>query len=254
MFFSRRAALQTELETWLRAGKQPAFWWRDDDAAVQCPELSALIDTLSSVDVALATVPALLEPALARELCGRGNVAIFQHGWRHDNHNGADSVPSEFPPDRDRNVVADELRKGQEILSGSFPLSFYAVFVPPWHSSAPWILNDAARLGFTAVSLPPAPSPTFKHGYCGELNFEIDLSDWSKGGAFIGLDEFCRRVTRVLKARRLEGALDEPIGILSHHKVLTARDRGHIASFLDVVAGASKWPSIRELVAVAAAH
>ena len=34
--------LETELQTWRAAGRQPQVWWRDDDAVSLTPELEHL--------------------------------------------------------------------------------------------------------------------------------------------------------------------------------------------------------------------
>ena len=65
---NRWDALDRELDAWRAAGRRATLWWRDDDACRDSPALQRLLDIArrNDVPVALAAIPAQLEPSLAR--------------------------------------------------------------------------------------------------------------------------------------------------------------------------------------------
>jgi hypothetical protein len=227
-----------ELRAWATIGAVPHFWWRDDDAHQESGALQLLRELLSEETLLLAVVPGLLQESLVRSMNNCPKIAIIQHGWMHLNHAAAGAPPSEYPDERERTEIENELSSGQRVLLDAFPKRFHPVFVPPWHRCAVWILREARSLGFDGVSGQAPPFPLLRHGYPGERNIEIDLSDWTTNGQFVGADRFAARIVKALKLRREWSAFDAPIGVLSHHERITRED----------------FRSLRELIAVLRLH
>lgn len=230
-----RTALQTvdeELRAWAKVGTVPTLWWRDDDAHRESEALQLLRELLSEEALLLAVVPGLLQESLVRSLSDCPTIAIVQHGWKHVNHAAGGAPPSEYPPERGRAEIKNELTLGQRVLQEIFPTGFHRVLVPPWHRCAVWILQEAAALGFDGVSLQAPPFPLLHRGYPGEANVEIDISDWTLNGQFVGAGQFAAQIVRALKLRREWSAFDFPIGILSHHERATRDDFRSLREFI----------------------
>lgn len=230
-----QTALQTvdeELRAWAKIGAVPQFWWRDDDAYQESEALELLRELLSQETLLLAVVPGLLQENLVRSLSDCPAIAIVQHGWKHLNHSAAGAPPSEYPPERGRTEIENELSWGQRVLLDAFPTRFHRVFVPPWHRCAVWILQEAPALGFDGVSGQAPPFPLLRNGYPGETNIEIDISDWTLSGQFVGAGQFAVQIVQALKLRREWPALDVPIGVLSHHERVTRDDFRSLREFI----------------------
>ncbi|HMN78581.1 MAG TPA: hypothetical protein PKA20_01505 [Burkholderiaceae bacterium] len=227
--------LDSELRAWRALGVAPKLWWRDDDAHRDSAQLQQLRQLLAAETLLLAVVPGLLNDDLVRSLQGDRRVGVAQHGWKHLNHAAPGCHPSEYPASRERGQVEQELAAGQRILADAFPTNFHRVFVPPWHSCVPWVLQEAVNLGFDGVSVAAPPLPLQAHGYPGEANIEIDVSDWSRGGRFIGASRFSTSVVKALRVRRERSAFDVPLGILSHHACLSDEDFGCLRQFIEVM-------------------
>jgi len=78
--------LIAELDRWGEAGKIASLWWRDDDAVAATPALRSLLRLTGDLPLALAVIPAELDPDLPGFLRPMAQVAVLQHGWRHANH------------------------------------------------------------------------------------------------------------------------------------------------------------------------
>ena len=229
------SALRTvdeELRAWTKVGEVPQLWWRDDDAYQVSESVHRLRELLLKETLVLAVVPGRLQDNLVRYVEDWSTVAIVQHGWKHLNHAAAGALPSEYPPQRGRAEVECELVLARRILLDAFPTRFRRVFVPPWHRCAAWILHEAPALGFDGVSVQAPPFPLLRHGYAGEADIEIDISDWSRDGHFVGANRFASQIVKALRLRREWSALEAPIGILSHHERLVRDDFRALREFI----------------------
>ena len=103
--------LAAELDRWSAAGQVAEFWWRDDDAVAPSSQLDRLLRLADGVPLALAVIPALARPELARMLNGMQKVAVLQHGWQHANHAGS-GKKERIPRGRSASVVAAEIGAG----------------------------------------------------------------------------------------------------------------------------------------------
>ena len=112
--------LIAELDRWGEAGKIASLWWRDDDAAAATPALSSLLRLAGDVPLALAVIPAELDPDLPGFLRPMAQVAVLQHGWRHANHAAPGAKKSEYPASRAEATVSAELTGGHDRLAACF--------------------------------------------------------------------------------------------------------------------------------------
>jgi hypothetical protein len=226
------------------------MWWRDDDGCRDTTELRRLLMARGNVPVALAIIPGLLDRDLVNLIDGIDRVSILQHGWMHINWSNTSSRPSEYPEFRVPSQAGIELRDGLELLRNRFRDRFHPVFVPPWHSCPSWLSDNPAKLGYLAISRDAPLFHLLSRGRYTEVNVEIDTSDWKKGGSFIGPVELAKRIVRAFEIRLKWNAVSAPIGLLTHHAVLSQSDCHSLSLFvslleaLDVV----EWMTVKNVI------
>lgn len=107
-----------ELDRWRHHGRQAALWWRDDDATADSPALRQMLEisARNRVPLTLAVIPHGLQDDLATATASCPDLAIMQHGYRHQNHSPADQKKCELGDNRDPREVLAELDEGRKIL------------------------------------------------------------------------------------------------------------------------------------------
>lgn len=223
--------LARECGAWEEGGRRIALWWRDDDASADTPELRRLIATASTpeaaVPLALAVVPARLEPSLATLLGGqdsvggRNSVSVLQHGFDHRNRAAAGVKKSEFPATRPWQDVAGDLARGRDRLAAAFGARFVPVLTPPWNRIDAGHASRLPSLGYRGLTayLAREPGGAVSGGFI-QVNTHVDVIDWRGTRGFVGRKTALDLLTRHLAAKRLGDAdPDEPTGLLTHHLV-----------------------------------
>jgi hypothetical protein len=249
-------ALTAELNAWARDGAQVQFWWRDDDAARDVPALARLLALAeeASVPLALAVVPAALEPAAARRIAGCPWASVLQHGWAHRNHAGPSGRKTELAGRRPPRAVLAELLAGRDRLGAAFAEGALPVLVPPWNRIAPALLTHLPSLGFVGLSTFAGRhwvAPCFG---LRRVETHVDLIDWRGGRRFCGEERALALIVQQLRAHR-EGtaAGAEPIGLLTHHLVTEASGWSFLARLFRQLGAhpAARWRAAPDLFAVA---
>jgi peptidoglycan/xylan/chitin deacetylase (PgdA/CDA1 family) len=207
-------ALQQELDRW----SEPAtFWWRDDDAIAPSPALDQLlaISGQHAIDLALAVIPALSEPALARRLAGETGVWVLQHGYDHRPYAAPGERKRELGGPRPRAEILQQLQAGRQRLRQQFGDRALDILVPPWNRIDADLLPHLPALGYQRLSV-LGPRETEPAGPL-QINVHIDIIDW-RARRFAGTDQVLQRIIANLQARRL-GRVDasEPCGLMTHH-------------------------------------
>lgn len=196
------------------SGREPVFWWRDDDAVAKTTQLRRLLDLSCghASPVALAIIPQGVEPSLAAALAEEPGAAALVHGFAHVNHAPAAAKKAEFGADRPLGVRENEAAAGLRLLVSQLGPRLLPVFVPPWNRMAPDLLPGLVRSGYHGVSTfgrrrstEPAPGLL-------QVNTHIDPIDWHGARS---LADPGRLVAMAADAV----ALDEPVGLLTHHLV-----------------------------------
>ena len=212
--------LSAELDQWQARGRVATFWWRDDDAAAATPALERLLDLqrVRRVPLALAVIPARAGQGLASRLEHNPRIAVFQHGYAHENHAVEGERAIELGGQRRRERVVAELEKGWRRLAELFPGRLLPVMVPPWNRISPGLLPELHALGYRALScFAPRSRREAAPGLL-QTNCHADLIDWRRGRRFRGEDRTIDQIRLHLEARRAGRAdIDEATGILSHH-------------------------------------
>ena len=242
--------LVAELDRWGEAGLVAGLWWRDDDAVAATPELVSLLRLAGDAPLALAVIPAELDPDLPGLLRSMPQVAVLQHGWRHANHAMPGSKKSEYPATRDAAAVMAELIAGRDRLETCFGPQALPVLVPPWNRFAAELvplLTKTGIAGLSSMASRAAPAPGIA-----AIDVHVDLTAWKGDRGFIGSAAALAGLTGHLRARRLGSAdLGTATGIVTHHLVM---DRA-TAGFLDRLVAAvdrhmaARWVAAAQLLA-----
>ncbi|MGN6057908.1 MAG: hypothetical protein ACTHOI_04915 [Sphingomicrobium sp.] len=225
-------ALIAELDNW-PAADPATFWWRDDDAVGPSDALDRLLEVSGGRPLALATVPFEATSALATRLQTQKHVAIFQHGWKHQNH-AAEGPNSEYPAGRSLREVAQELAEGRTKLTGLFGPRFAPVFTPPWHGFDASYVPLLETAGLRALSVKGRrPHPT--SGAVPQNNVHCVPILWADPPGFGDPGRYTGQLVQHLEQRRAGRDRAEATGILTHHLVQTPESLDFVRGVLDVI-------------------
>lgn len=211
--------LAAELDHW-PAGSID-LWLRDDDAAEPTPQLERLLGLCGQfrLNLLLAVIPGIAQPALVERLARETAVHPCQHGWMHFNHAPQGEKSAEFGAHRALPELLDDLQKGHDRLAGLFGARIVSVFVPPWNRLSPELAQGLPQAGFRVLSAfrPVAvevPGLTILHP-------DIDIIDWRGGRVARFPADIATEAAAMLYSRRLRGDLSTRLGLLLHHLVHT---------------------------------
>lgn len=241
-----RDRLMAELTQWHAESRTPRLWWRDDDAVAPTEALARLIDSARGRPLALAVIPAEMQPTLAR--CLPDSVTVLPHGYAHRNHEPPERKKAEFGATRNLGAARHEIETGVAMLAQAFGDAFLPLFVPPWNRIDPTLAARLPEFGLAGLSTyndRPPNDPVAR------LNTHVDILDWKhkrKTGkaAFIGEEIAYDLLTDAFRRRRLCTAgtdPGEPVGLLTHH---LEHDEACWAFLTDLSGwGAFKWVDAR---------
>jgi hypothetical protein len=198
------------------------FWWRDDDAVADTPQLGRLLGLARRFEagVALAVIPERAEASLAERLAGEDCAIALVHGWSHANHAPASEKKAEFGAHRPIELMAAEAERALHTARGLLGEKLLPVFVPPWNRIAPGLSPRLPRSGYVALSTfrdRSAPYPT--EGLL-QVNTHVDPIDWHGTRSLADPAAIVATLAAAVE-RRASGRADpnEPVGILTHHLV-----------------------------------
>jgi hypothetical protein len=225
------AGLKRELDAWRCANITARFWWRDDDLENPGPRLDRLLTVASSTPICLAIIPKSAATTLMARLSSCRSVDVIQHGYEHRNHAAAESRKCELGDDRPPHEVLADIVTGRNILSSLFGKKYFPVMAPPWNRISNHIGEQLQKIGFQAISgfgEQPARSVPM-------INTHIDPVDWKGTRGFIGSNPALRVTVQALRKRRLNAGLRQPIGLLTHHRILDEAGWQFIERFVKLI-------------------
>ncbi len=251
------ARLDAELDAWREDGRRADLWCRDDDACRDSPALDRLLERArdAGVPVALAVIPALVDPGLVDVAARAPFVTVVQHGYAHRNHAPPGVRNWELGIHRPVAQTLAELVTGRVDLATSFGRQFRGVLVPPWNRIDPLVVERLPEAGFAGLST--FGSRAGRHPVPGlvQCNTHVDLIAWRRERAFIGVDAAIDRLVQNLESRRT-GIIDpaEPTGILTHHLDLDAAAWQFLADLFARTRnhGATTWLDVDAVFGIAA--
>lgn len=216
---------------------------RDDDGGWDDAALLALIDTCAEVDavVDVAVIPNALHDGLAALLndCVEAGVArVHQHGRAHTNHE-SEGRKCEFGAARSYSEQLSDIAGGQAKLRAAFGDRFDLVFTPPWNRCVEVTADALVACGIGVLSRDSTAVP-FARDDLVEVPVTIDWMAKRDAGW-----------TPEQLGQRLAGgiATSEAVGLMLHHAVTDAAERGRIAEFLALVRPCAHPTTIARLAA-----
>ncbi|MDA0656484.1 MAG: hypothetical protein O2912_08780, partial [Proteobacteria bacterium] len=127
-------------------------------------------------------------------------------------------------------VLAD-IVAGRDILSSMFQKQYFPVMAPPWNRISNQIGDQLHEIGFQALSGfgdQPARSVPM-------INTHIDPVDWKGTRGFIGNNPALCVAVQALRKRRLNSGLRQPIGLLTHHRILDEAGWQFVERFVKLI-------------------
>jgi hypothetical protein len=191
------------------------FWWRDDDATANTPQLERLLQLSArlAVPVNLSVVPGTLDRSLVNCLHDNSGITVLVHGWLHKNHGPEGILWCEFPATRLAEEVQFELSAALSTLRQAFQEQCLPVFVPPWNAFPPELEPLLAGLGYIGISrdfFEALPAKRQDNGLV-RADTHLDLLAWDT----LGLANVAAQAR--IFTRRIQQGWVGPFGILTHH-------------------------------------
>ncbi len=207
------------------------FWWRDDDAGRLEPTLAPLLDLAArhAAPLALAVVPAWLDPPSAGAITGQASVDVLQHGWAHENHAQAGKRKIELGGAEDMDRLLRHLAAGRDRLARAFGARFLPVMVPPWNRIERPIAKRLPSLGFEVLSA-WHDAEWCEMEELRRLDTHLDIVDWRQTRSVRPLVALTSSLASLVRSRP-----SGPIGILSHHVVMDALGFATLDRLLTVI-------------------
>jgi hypothetical protein len=247
--------LEQELDLWKESGKTATFWWRDDDAVEETPQLH-LLDGLSlemKVPVSLAVIPSGMHRSLPPYLRQRDNFIVIQHGYGHRSYALEGMKKIELGGDRSDDDIQSDLVTGRLRLDTAFGEQFIPVLVPPWNRIERRVYPALIGAGFSGVSSMWARETAYPVKGLLQVNAHLDPVNWRHGRGFVGETIAIGQIRRHLSSRRRAAEdIAEPTGILTHHLVQNDEVWAFCRTLFDTLNRhpAAQWLGAREIWAV----
>jgi hypothetical protein len=180
--------------------------------------------------IALAAIPTAVSARLAAVLrthlaAAAPMVSVHQHGFAHANHEPG-GRKCEFGPSRSYARQRRDLAAGRERLQQAFGRELPPIFTPPWNRCTRDTADCLVDLGYRALSRDASAEGL---GLAPLRELPVHL-DWSgRRGARAGAAHWGERIARAI----VRGGT---AGVMLHHAVMTADDRGMLRDLLDELA------------------
>lgn len=206
------------------------FFFRDDDADRDVPELRRLLDVFGAreVPLSLAVIPGTLTAdgaGLLRASASRMPLELHQHGWMHVNHEPS-GRKCEFGPSREYDQQRNDIEQGAARLKDLLNGFVSPVFTPPWNRCTVSTCRALADLGFALLSRDR--SPAIDAVAIPEIPIAVDIFHWKQGPRLKSAVEIEDEIIAAASAT-------EPTGILLHHKVMNSEAFEMIEQLVDAL-------------------
>lgn len=203
----------------IEAGGVPVdLWWRDDDAIAATPALDRLLALARRFEapLALAVIPAAVEPSLTNRLADTPEVSILVHGLAHRNHAPASEKKAEFCDHRPLDALVGDAAEGLRLTRAAFADRACPIFVPPWNRISDEAAAALPTLGYSGLStFAGATSPPDIEGFV-RIETHFDPVDWRGSRGLADLDALLDSLATLL-TDMASGARQGPVGLLTHH-------------------------------------
>jgi hypothetical protein len=228
---------RAELDVWAAQERVAEFWWRDDDAQDDSPQLRAMLAVAHGfgVTVGLSVIPAKISPRLVSMLERAREAQVLVHGFRHENHARPGQPKREFGGTRRPEEIVEDLKAGLTLARDEFGRSLLPVLVPAWNRILPSALPHLPGLGYRGLSTwKPRPAAHPVPGLL-QVNTHLDPIDWRRGRVVKDERLIAGLLLRKLRWRRKRRArAGEPLGLLTHHAHWNAEKERIVTRLLEV--------------------
>jgi len=221
--------LQLEISRCLDAQIPVDIWWRDDDLVSPSPQFEKLCEI--TVDLNAPVLCSIIPKHASNKLALNTSdplIHFCQHGYAHVNHEKDHQLKNEFGQSRALDEVKADIQNGQKLLKQLEGSHLESVFVPPWNRFDIGHLPILEALGFTHISCYGFKSYTPTPSNIKFINTHFDITYWGTNQTYMRpLDEIYVYLAEIIKEyylRYSQTKESEPIGILSHHRVLKDGD------------------------------
>ncbi len=198
------------------------FWWRDDDAIADTPQLDRLLGLARRFDagLALAVIPKRLEPSLVQRLSSEEAAFAMVHGWSHENHAPEGQKKAEFGSHRPLEVMVAQAEEALHVAKERLGPKLLPVFVPPWNRVSPELVPRLPGLGFTGLSTFSDRKAAYPANALLQINTHVDPIDWHGTRSLADPAWIVATLAQAVEKRVMGSAdKDEPIGFLTHHLI-----------------------------------
>jgi hypothetical protein len=203
-------------------GRPIRFWWRDDDAVADTPQLDRLLGLAKRYEagIGLAVIPANIEASLAARLVDEPKAFALVHGWSHANHASAGEKKAEFGAHRALDIMAAQAERSLHLAKDRLGAKLLPVFVPPWNRISRELIPHLPHLGLQGLSTFRDRTAAYPAAGLVQINTHIDPIDWhgtrSLADPALIVGSLAKAVERRISS---DADADEPIGLLTHHLV-----------------------------------
>jgi predicted glycosyltransferase len=198
------------------------FWWRDDDAVADTPQLGRLLGLARRYDagIGLAVIPEGIEASLAARLTEEPSAFALVHGWSHANHAPAGEKKAEFGAHRSPDIMAAQAEKALHAARELLGPRLLPVFVPPWNRISRDLVPLLPRSGFRGLSTFTDRKAAYPAEGIVQINTHVDPIDWHGTRSLADPALIVASLAGAIE-RRVAGHADrdEPIGFLTHHLI-----------------------------------
>lgn len=226
------APIARELDRVADEGRAVRIFWRDDDAVAASPALERLLALAegSGAPLALAAIPALVEPSLPERLDRLEDVVVLVHGLSHADHAPRGDRSAEFGPHRPLDAMRADLERALALSRAAFGARALPVFVPPWNRIAPAAAAALPALGYHALSALSSARPAAAANDLIRLDAHLDPVEWRGSRSLAPSDVLAEMMRRAL------GSPARPIGLLTHHLMFDERLWSFTQGLLELLA------------------
>lgn len=198
------------------------FWWRDDDAVADTPQLDRLLALARRYDagIGLAVIPEGLEVSLVARLAEERRAFALVHGWSHADHAPAGEKKAEFGAHRPADIMAAQAEQALHAARERLGPRFLPIFVPPWNRISQDLIPHLPRSGFRGLSTFTDRKAAHPAAGLVQVNTHVDPIDWHGTRSVADPDLIVAGLAGAIE-RRVAGHADrdEPVGFLTHHLV-----------------------------------
>ena len=217
------------------------IFFRADDMAVPGRNFFRLMELFRrlKMPISLAIVPAWLTRPRWNVIKNIVNkepdlFCLFQHGWRHINHEKT-GKKQEFGPARSMEQIREDLTKGRQRLADLIGNDFYPLFTPPWNRYTKNTVEELKTLGYHAISSAKSGSNE-EHGFP-DFGISIDLHTRRESDPSVSMDILLDQLSRSLS--------DPFCGIMIHHQRMNDSAFHFLGILMETLLKFKEFPVVR---------